>query len=224
LLAMNCLNPVSSDIDLLLITTTPLADNVRRTALTTLLKLSGAPHPVEISILHYAQIMPWRHPAPYDLHFSETHRNYYTQITKDFGALPPTAGVDIDLAAHFTVLAARGVCLHGAPIDALPIAVPWADYIDSLRSDFDWSQRPDTANAIYAVLNACRILAAVIEQRVLSKAEGARWGVAQMPPQFHALISHAAAIYTATAAGTASELDNRAVARLLAWVRRELGW
>lgn len=138
-LAMGCFNPALSDIDLLVLTAAPLTEAQRRAVLTTLLALSGAPHPVEISFLHYAQMTPWRHPAPYDLHFSEMHRNYYTQILEDSAAMPPTTGVDIDLAAHFTVLAMRGVCLQGAPIAALPIAVPWDDYVDSLRSDFEWS-------------------------------------------------------------------------------------
>ena len=223
-LAMGCFNSASSDIDLLAVTTTPLTDAQRRAVLTTLLTQSGAPHPIEISFLHYAQITPWRHPAPYDLHFSEMHRSYYTQILDDSGALPSTDGVDIDLAAHFTVLKARGVCLYGAPISALPIAVPWADYVDSLKSDFEWSQHAGNANAIYAVLNACRILAAVTEQRVLSKAEGGRWALAKIPPQFHVLIGQAVTIYTAGAIGTNPELAASEVETLLGWVRDQAGW
>jgi streptomycin 3"-adenylyltransferase len=223
-LAMGCFNPTSSDIDLLVVTSTSLSDDARRGVLMTLLEHSATPHPVEISILHYTQITPWRHPAPYDLHFSEMHRNYYTQALLNPGVLPPVGGVDIDLAAHFTVLATRGICLCGAPIDVLPIAVPWADYVDSLKSDFEWSQRPDAANTVYAVLNACRILAAVVERRVLSKAEGGRWALMQFPPCFHTLLEQAMAVYGATSAGTGSELPGDAVLELLAWVRRQLGW
>lgn len=223
-LAMGCFNPTSSDIDLLVVTSTPLTSDAYRGVLTTLLEHSAAPHPVEISILHYAQITPWRHPTPYDLHFSEAHRNYYTQLLRRPGALPPVGGVDIDLAAHFTVLATRGVCLHGAPFKTLSIAVPWADYVDSLKSDFEWSQRHEAANAVYAVLNACRILAAVVDRRVLSKAEGAHWALTRFPPHFHSVVERAMAVYGAATAGTDSELPGDAVLDLLAWVRRQLGW
>lgn len=223
-LAMGCFNPISSDIDLLVATSTPLTNEACRKVLTTLLEHSAAPHPIEISILHYAQITPWRHPAPYDLHFSEMHRNHYTQLLLRTDMLPPAGGVDIDLAAHFTVLATRGVCLHGAPIDALRIAVPWADYVDSLKSDFEWSQHLETANAVYVVLNACRILAAVVDQRVLSKAEGGRWALTRFPPQFHLVVEQAMAVYGAATAGTASEPPEDAVHDLVAWVRRQLGW
>lgn len=223
-LAMGCFNPASSDIDLLVITATPLTDAQRRAVLRTLLGRSGAPHPVEISLLHYAQLTPWRHPAPYDLHFSEIHRDYYTQITASAGSLPSTEGVDIDLAAHFTVLATRGACLYGAPIATLPVAVPWSDYVDSLRSDYEWSQRVGNASAVYTVLNACRILAAVSEQRVLSKAEGGHWALAKIPSQFHMLIKQAMATYSASDAATSSELPDAAVVELLGWVRHRLGW
>ncbi len=214
-LALGCFNPAQSDLDLLVLTLEPLGDEAARAVLTRLLALSGQPRPVEISSLCYAQIVPWRHPTPYDLHFSETHRAYLTALLAQPGAPLPVPGVDADLAAHFTVLQARGRCLYGAPIASLPLAVPWADYLDSLRQDFAWAR---AAGGVYAVLNGCRTWAAVEAGLVLSKAEGAVWAEPRLPTPLRRIVRAAARGY----AGTAQELPEAGA--LLDWVRARLGW
>ncbi|MBE2236586.1 MAG: DUF4111 domain-containing protein [Caldilineaceae bacterium] len=219
-LAMGCFHPGASDIDLVGITQEPLPANVHRAMLHALLAASGAPAPVEISTVHYAQIVPWRHPTPFDLHYSEMHRTSARQMLADPAALPGEGRVDADLAAHFTVMQRRGLCLWGAPLKSLKIEVPWADYIDSLRRDFVWAQVAGNASLMYAVLNACRILAAVEEQRVLSKAEGAAWALPRIPVSLRAVVKAAAARY----AGTERELSETAGALLLGWVRTRVGW
>lgn len=214
-LALGCFNPAQSDLDLLALTLEPLDDRAAHAVLTCLLALSGQPRPVEISLLCYAQIVPWRHPTPYDLHFSETHRARLAALLAEPGAPLPAPGVDPDLAAHFTVLRARGRCLYGAPIASLPLAVPWADYLDSLRQDFAWAR---AAGGVYAVLNACRTWAAVEAGLVLSKAEGAAWAGPRLPAPLRQVVDAAARGY----AGTAQELPETGA--LLDWVRARLGW
>ncbi|MFO7630906.1 MAG: DUF4111 domain-containing protein [Caldilinea sp.] len=223
-LAMGCFNTESSDIDLLVVTQTPLDSASQRAIVIALLAYSSQPHPIEISVVHYAQIASWRHPAPYDFHFSEIHRSVCAQLLSDPNATLPAGGNDPDLAAHFTVLAARGVCLHGAPINELPIDVPWDDYVASLRSDFEWSQAPGNADATYAVLNGCRIWAAIADRRVLSKAEGAQWALERIPTQFDVTIRLAAARYAAIDVGTMPELTKKELGAFLTWIRKQLGW
>ena len=214
-LAMGCFNPDQSDIDLLMITKETLEESVARRVLIGLLAASGQPCPMEISSVCYAQIVPWRHPSPYDLHFSETHRAHLTALLTQSGAPLPTPGVDPDLAAHFTVLQARGRRLYGAPIADLPLATPWADYLDSLRQDFAWAR---AAGGVYAVLNACRTWAAVEEGLVFSKAEGAEWAQPRLPTSLRRVVRAAAHCY----AGTAQELPETSA--LLDWVHTRLGW
>ncbi|MBK8796127.1 MAG: hypothetical protein IPM07_06985 [Anaerolineales bacterium] len=122
-LAMGCFHPGASDIDLVSHTGTS-AQDVHR-AMRALLAASGAPAPVEISTVHYAQIAPWRHPTPFDLHYSEMHRTGAMQMLANPAALPGEGGVGADLAAHFTVIQQRGLCLWGADRGA-EIEVPWA--------------------------------------------------------------------------------------------------
>ena len=202
-LAMGCFNVARSDIDLLAITYHPLTASTARTLFAALLEGSNQPRPIEISILHYAQINPWRYPTPFDLHFSEMHRARVTEALAASEAKLPAGGLDHDLAAHFTVLRARGVCLYGEVIASLSIDVPWADYLDSLRLDLVWAQQPVAVDAVAvdavnAVLNACRIWAAVEARVVLSKAEGARWASSRLPATWRVLVESAASCYAGT--------------------------
>src|SRR5262245_8202997 len=76
-LALGCFNPSRSDLDLLVVTHTGMPVEIKRELGQLLLELSGAPIPIEISFLRRADITPWRHPAPFDLHYSETWREQY---------------------------------------------------------------------------------------------------------------------------------------------------
>jgi predicted nucleotidyltransferase len=219
-LALGCFNAQRSDIDLLAITHSPLDAGAIRTLFAALLEISNQPRPIEISVTHYAQIVPWRYPTAFDLHFSETHRLRTAEVLATPDAKLPEGGLDPDLAAHFTVLRKRGVCLYGAPIASLGVDVPWADYLDSLRLDFEWAQQPTAIDAVYAVLNACRIWAAVESQTVLSKAEGARWASSRLPAEWRSLVEAVASCY----AGTPRELSEAEARTFLGWIRKQLGW
>src|SRR5690242_19376551 len=74
-LAMGCFNPERSDLDLLVITSEPMSVETKRALVEALLRLSGNPTPIEISFLSAADLMPWRYPTPFDLHYSEDWRS-----------------------------------------------------------------------------------------------------------------------------------------------------
>src|SRR5215471_4818351 len=78
-LAMNCFNPVSSDIDLLIVVRNELSFGNGRQARKTLLELSNkAPAKgFEISIVSLESLKHFEYPAPYELHFAD-------RFTQDF--------------------------------------------------------------------------------------------------------------------------------------------
>lgn len=221
-LAMRCFNPLSSDIDLLVITRQPLIVRERRQILAGLLALSSTPHPVEISIVHYAQIDPWHHPVPFDLHFSEAWRERATTALVQEDAAALAGGADPDLAGHFTVLIRRGICVAGTPIEALRLTVPWEDYLDSLHDDFVWAIDTAGVSDVYVVLNACRTWAAVVEGSVLSKAEGGAWADRRVPARFRTLIVRAGAIYAGEI--SAAHFAPATVRAFHHWVGQQIGW
>jgi Domain of unknown function (DUF4111)/Nucleotidyltransferase domain len=175
-LALGCFNPALSDIDVLVVTRQPVTPD-RREALTPL--LLRVPR-LEIHFLAESDLMPWRHPAPYDLHFGSEQR-----------LVGP--GADHDLAAHVTVARHASVALLGSPpADVLP-EVPWEDYEDSLRRDLQWCG--EHGGRLYTVLSPARIWATLTERVVHSKASGAAWAVERAPQEFRPLLSRVLETY-----------------------------
>lgn len=174
--ALGCFNPALSDLDVLVVTKRSLTHG-ERTALGPLLARVSR---LEIHVLTESALVPWRHPAPYDLHFGSEQR-----------LVGP--GEDHDLAAHVTVARYAGVALLGPlPADVLP-EVPWQDYEDSLRRDLEWCG--EHGGRLYAVLSPARIWATLTERVVHSKASGAAWAVERAPQEFRPLLSQVLETY-----------------------------
>jgi Domain of unknown function (DUF4111) len=191
-LEMGCFNPDRSDVDLLAVTRTALLPVSRRSVAELMLARSRAPYPVELTVLTTRQLHPWRHPAPFDFHYSETWRKSLSnQLTSN--ELDSVSRDDPDLAAHITTLRARGRVLLGAPIQHVFPQAPEADFRQAILADLEWIGHHSTQ--IYGVLNACRVLAYLSSQPVLSKAEAADWARSNLPAAHHAIIAKAASAY-----------------------------
>jgi Domain of unknown function (DUF4111) len=175
-LALGCFNAALSDLDVLVVTERPLSPQQRRMVFP-LLACAGR---VEASFLARPSLHPWRHPAPYDLHFGSNER-----------LVGP--GEDHDLAAHFTVVRHAGVALHGPPPSEIFPEVPWHDYVDSLRRDLE--SCGEDGGGLYAVLSPARIWATLTERVVHSKASGGAWALERAPKQFKPLIAEALEAY-----------------------------
>lgn len=109
------------------------------------------------------------------------------------GELSSRPLTDPGLAAHITVLRARGRVVVGAPIHEVFPEVPEADFRQVILADLDWIRSHSTQ--IYGVLNACRILAYLEGQGLLSKAEGADWALENLPITYRATITKARSAY-----------------------------
>lgn len=195
-LALGGFQPARSDLDLIAVVRQRPEAAARRGFAAALLELSGAPQPVEISVLTAGDLRAWRHPFPYALHFSEAWRARCAADLAAGAEADWAGGLDPDLAAHLTVLNARGLGLAGPPIAALFPRVPPADFLAALRSDLEWARPRLAEQPAYAVLNAARIQAYVRTGRILSKAEGGAWARAHADPRWRPALDAALAVYT----------------------------
>jgi streptomycin 3"-adenylyltransferase len=215
-LAMRCFNPARSDVDLLVVTRRRMDAGRRRALAELVLAHSRVPYPLEMSVVTRADLHPWRHPAPFDFHYSETWRDALERAVAAGGPAAEDRH-DRDLAAHVTLARARGSVLVGEPTaDALP-PVPEADYLDAVRSDLDWSRH---APGVYGVLNSCRALAFVHGRGLLSKAEAADWAIDALPAAHRPLIAAARAAYRT---GAEEPCDAAAVRRFTDWAAAQIG-
>jgi streptomycin 3"-adenylyltransferase len=208
-LAMGCFNPERSDVDLLAVSRCGMSLSAKWRVAQVLLRLSGAPSPIEISFLERAALTAWQHPAPYDLHYSETHRRRYEEdlesgAWKDWNRSPE---YDAGLAAHVTVARARGMTLWGSPILEILPDVPKADYVASILEDLDWARGRKEVPRETRLLNLCRAWWYFREGQILSKDEGGARVLESAPEPLRAAIRQALSVYRGKAPVESIEYD-----------------
>ncbi len=200
-LAMGCFNPAQSDLDLLVVTRAPMSLTTKRDIAGHLLRVSRQPAPIEISFLALTMLTPWRHPLPFDFHYSEMWRDACIRDLAGEGWRTWNARDqrDPDLAAHITVVRQRGIALYGLPAADVFPPVPEEDYIAAIIDDVTEALDRIYADPVYAILNACRTLAFLQTRRVLSKDEGGQWALEHLPPALRPLIEMALMHYRGAA-------------------------
>ena len=204
-LAMGCFNPVTSDVDLIVVAGRAMSRAQKLHMMERLIGLNGrAPAKgIEMSVVLRSFCDPFVYPTPFELHFS------------------PMQGVDPDLAAHFTVIRQRGVTLYGAPAPDVFGPVDAAYYADSIWLDVQNAQEDVCKNPIYTVLNLCRVLAFLQERLYLSKREGGEWGLRRLHAPHDALVAQALRCYRSGQAMRPDEALARSFARqMLGEIRR----
>ena len=192
---MGCFNSKKSDLDLMIVVNDDISNETKRSYMDMVLELNQqAPAKgIELSIVKETVCSPFVYPTPFELHFSIAHLNWYQSDPDDY--IEKMRGTDKDLAAHFTILCHRGKTLCGKPVREVFSEVSSADYFDSIWGDIENAQEEILENPTYIILNLCRVLAYQKADLILSKSEGGKWGLQNIPKQYHGLITAALAEY-----------------------------
>lgn len=188
---MECYNEKISDIDLLLVVQETIPGDIKRRFMDMVVELNSyAPSKgIELSIVNKRVCSPFVYPTPFELHFSIAHLEWYKTNPLDY--IEKMKGTDKDLAAHFTIINHRGKCLYGKDIEDVFGTVRKEDYFDSIWSDIENAEAEIMDNPTYMILNLCRVLAYKKEALILSKQEGGKWGVRNVPEKYRTLITQA---------------------------------
>lgn len=196
-LAMGGFNPRKSDIDLIVVTEQLLPIQTKRALAHFFLQHSNRPFPIEISSLSVSQLESWKHPMSYDFHFSEFWRERFEVELKNSTTLylNHVEKTDGDLAAHFTILNYRGICLTGRPIHETFPNVPQKDYIASILEDYEECLDRIHELPVYCTLNLIRVYWYLKEREICSKKEAGAWGQENLPEKFTVLIERVAEAY-----------------------------
>ncbi|NYV68465.1 DUF4111 domain-containing protein [Bacillus sp. Gen3] len=188
-LAMGCFQPQKSDVDILVIVKEKLSKEKKKGLIQDILQLED--YNLEMSVLVEKDIIDFKHPSPFELHYSQVHRDRYLQ---DPDYLCGDT-VDPDLAAHLVVTYERGICLSGKPVKSVFKKIDRSYYIQSIVFDIDNSVQEIIYNPVYYILNLCRVLYYLSEGVVSSKKEGGEWGEKMVPHEYKELISKALSQY-----------------------------
>lgn len=194
-IAFGCFNWDKSDIDFLVVVKEALNQEEKEALISELLILDEncPPKGLEMSVVLDKVCKPFVYPTPFELHFSNTHKerckSNLTEYCRNMN------GVDKDLAAHITVINRVGITLCGKEISEVYEAVPKRDYVDSIWCDIENAEEEIDDNPVYIILNLCRVLAYLEDDVVLSKKQGGEWGRENLPVECRNLIEKALESY-----------------------------
>jgi streptomycin 3"-adenylyltransferase len=188
-LAMTGFNPLTSDIDLIVLTQQEIPLPTKHQLIKGIIQLEeNAPAKgLEISYVLAQFAQNFVYPTPFLLHYSITHKHRY-QTDPSYLCENDT---DPDLAAHFTILTQRGKTLFGLPIKKAFAPIPPEHYRASIYNDIQDALTEITKSPTYYTLNLCRVLAYLQQQTILSKTEAGAWALQTLPSEFHPLIQSA---------------------------------
>lgn len=190
-IALNCFNPEESDVDFIVVVNDRLDNEVQNNLINILLEMKDiAPKKgFEMSVVLRKYCLDFEYPTPYELHFSNDWENKYFNMpdsvcNQDFK-------IDPDLAAHFTIIRCCGQVLCGMPINEVFGEVKKEYYIDSIHRDIANAKEEILNNPCYMILNLCRVLAYLKDDKILSKEQGGLWGLENLNGEYKDTIQNA---------------------------------
>jgi len=195
-LAMNCFTWNTSDVDFIVVTENVPSLQSKKAYVRMILDVDKeAPSKgLEMSMLTEKACRCFRHPVPFELHFSHGH---LLQAEKNVDVFAEEMhGEDRDLAAHMMITRKYGITLCGPMPDTLFPVIPDPAYTDALLYDIENAEDEIMKDPVYMTLNLCRIVAWLEEKRILSKKEGGEWGIMHLPSKYRDLLSWALALYS----------------------------
>lgn len=136
--------------------------------------------------------MPEQNPS-FELHFSPMYASAFRQ--DPVGQLSRMPKHDPDLIAHFAMVRARGIALIGKKAEQVFAPIPREWMLDYLQAEIEDELVSENENPVYYVLNACRAVAFLEKNELLSKQEGGDWGIQHLPKKYTSLLKAILAAY-----------------------------
>jgi len=214
-LAMDCYNPKSSDIDLLIVIKKRLDLKTRRELLKFLVGLPQR-YKIELSVVLRKDINNFKYRTPFQLHYANEYRQ---NVLEDPNYLCGP-DKDTDLPAHFMMTLHRGKKLYGLSIKKVFRPIPKKYFIKSLKSDLDWLKERLDDIPVYCILNICRAICYLREEKYCSKLEGGEWALNNLDNEFNDLIKRALLVYRGK--NNFTRLDKKELRRFIDYAEIEM--
>ncbi|MDO7905965.1 DUF4111 domain-containing protein [Paenibacillus sp. JX-17] len=192
-LAMGCFQPAWSDMDLLIVTYTPMTKGRKRQLIDLILsRLKEERIHLEFSAVQESSLISVVYPTWCELHYSTAHKHAYLSDP----AYLCGGYQDHDLASQIAVAYERGQVLYGLPLREQYPPVPAAAYRSSIMHDIASADHDIVQNPMYYCLNLCRVLCYLLEGRITSKRESGEWGLSYLKGEQREIVRLYLAAYT----------------------------
>ncbi|MCP9487804.1 MAG: aminoglycoside adenylyltransferase family protein [Gaiellaceae bacterium MAG52_C11] len=180
-----------SDLDVLVVSSRRSSREEKHRLADRLLAVSGAPRPVELTIVVESEIRPWRYPPSFDFQYGDWLRREFESGNVE----PWPTTTNPDLASLFTMVLLANRSLLGPPPAEIFDPVPRGDQIRAMVGDIEallGDLDSDTRNVL---LTLARIWSTVATGEIRSKDAAADWALARMPQAHRSVLARARAIY-----------------------------
>lgn len=182
-----------SDLDLFVTVRTPVDNAARKRLMHDLLYCSAMPgtsanlRALEVTVVNYKDIVPWRYPARRELQFGEWLRSDILNNVFE----PPM--VDIDLTILLRKLALSSIPIVGKPVVDLFDPIPDHDFKYALYNTLSlWCCESDwLGDERNIILTIARIWYSVSTGNIASKEDAANWLLNKIPDVYQSLIVEA---------------------------------
>jgi predicted nucleotidyltransferase len=190
-LAMGCYT-TSSDIDFIALVKESIDIVTKKAIIGSIITLKNLPEKgIEMSIALEKHAKEFIYPTPFELHYSDSHKDRYISDSNYICG----GSMDKDLAAHFTIIKHKGICLCGKRIEEAFSDVPRKYYIDSIISDIAHAKEDIIENTVYITLNLCRVLYYIKENVICSKLDAGIWAKKIVPQRYGQIVEDAMEVY-----------------------------
>lgn len=143
-LAMGCYT-TASDIDFIVLVKESIDIAAKKNIIESIIHLKNLPQKgIEMSIVLEKYANEFIYPTPFELHYSDFHKDRYISDSSYICG----GFTDKDLAAHFTTIRHRGICLYGKSIGEVFSDVPRKCYIDLIVNDIEEAKEDIIENTV----------------------------------------------------------------------------
>jgi predicted nucleotidyltransferase len=180
-----------SDLDVLVVSSRRLSREEKRRLGDRLLRISGRPRPLELTVVAQPEVRPWRYPLRMELQYGDWLRDEFER-----GNVEPDSAENPDLALLIAQVLLADRPLHGpAPMDVFE-PVPPADLARALLADVDEVlEGIDTTDTRNGVLTLARIWCTAATGEIRAKDTAADWALERLPEEHRAALARARAVY-----------------------------
>jgi aminoglycoside 9-adenylyltransferase len=184
-----------SDVDVLVVMENRLTDPIRQRFLNRIMAVSGplgnaqGVRPLEVTVVHLGELIPWKHPPRMELQYGEWLR---TRIEKGWW---PQSEQHADLTILLYQVREKSVALYGPDAKELLPEIPWQDVkwaIGDSWPELVANLKGDERNVLLTLARMWQTAALGI---ITPKDAAADWAMPQMPEAYGALLKMAAQGY-----------------------------
>ncbi len=179
-----------SDLDIMVVTSTPTSTIQKERLVSELLRISSDPRHLEVTVVVETDIRPWRHPPRMDFQYGDWWREEFQS-----GNLRPWKEINPDLASLISMVLASSTTLQGPPPNRVFEPVPRSDYIAAVTSGIDGLMQDLESDTRNVVLTLARIWNSVASGESLSKDAAADWVIPRLSEELQPVLAQARSIY-----------------------------